>query len=126
MKNIEIIENEGLVQNAADVGSYFKDALEGLMVDHPIVGDVRGLGLQLGVELVSDRKTKATFPKDQKIPARLTEKFKKNGLILRATSEIIHIGPPLSITRSEVDEIVHAIDVSLWELEGELGISKMT
>ena len=126
LKNIEIIENEGLVQNAADVGSYFKDALEGLMVDHSIVGDVRGLGLQLGVELVSDRKTKAKFPKDQKIPTRLTEKFKKNGLILRATSEIIHIGPPLSITRSEVDEIVHAIDVSLWELEGELGISKMT
>ena len=124
LANIEIIENEKLVENAADVGSYFKDALEGLMVDHTIIGDVRGIGLQLGVEMVSDRKTKAKFPKDQKVPARLTEKFRKNGLILRVGGEILHIGPPLTITRSEVDEIVHAIDVSFWELEGELGIAK--
>ena len=125
LKNIEIIEDEKLVENAADVGPYMKDALEGLMVDHPLVGDVRGIGLLLGVELTSDRKTKAKLDKEQKIPERLTAKFRKNGLILRFSNEIIHIAPPLIVTRSGVDEIVHAMDVSLWELEGELGISKM-
>jgi adenosylmethionine-8-amino-7-oxononanoate aminotransferase len=126
LKNIEIIENEHLVENAAEVGAYLKEQLEGLKVDHPIVGDVRGIGLLLGIELVSDRATKARFPKEARIPARLNEKFKKHGLILRINSEIIHVGPPLCLTRDEADEIVHAIDLSLWELEGELGIAKMT
>ncbi len=126
LKNIEIIENEGMVQNSADVGAYFKEALEGLKVDHPLVGDVRGLGLLMAVELVADRETKAAFPREAKIPARLNEKFREHGLIFRINSEILNIGPPLCITREEVDDIVHALDLSLWELEGELGIARMT
>ena len=66
LKNIEIIESEGLVENSARVGAYFKQQLEGLAVDHPLVGDVRGIGLLLAVELVSDRKTKAGFPRTRK------------------------------------------------------------
>ena len=126
LRNIQIIEEEGLVQNAADVGAYFKEQLEGLAIDHPLVGDVRGIGLLLAVELVSDRKTKALFPPESKVPDRLNEKFKNRGLIFRVNSNILNIGPPLCITKSEVDEIVHAIDLSLWELEGEMGIARMT
>ena len=126
LKNIEIIENENLVQNSAEVGAYFKEQLEGFMVDHPIVGDVRGRGLLLVVELVSDRETKAKFPPEDKIAARLNEKFRKHGLIFRVNNELLNIGPPLCITRPEVDEIVHALDLSLWELEGELGIARTT
>ena len=126
LKNIEIIENENLVENSAEVGAYFKEQLEGFMVDHPIVGDVRGLGLLMAIELVSDRETKAKFPPEAKIPARLNEKFRKHGLIFRINSEILNIGPPLCVTRDEVDQIVHAIDLSLWELEGELGIGRTT
>ena len=125
LKNIEIIENEGLVENAAQVGAYFKEQLEGLEVDHPVVGDVRGLGMIMAVELVADRKTKAKFPPEAKVAGRLNESFKKHGLIFKA-GDILSIGPPLCITRDEVDEIVHAIDLSLWELEGELGIAKTT
>ena len=126
LKNIEIIEDEKLVENAALVGAYFKEQLEGLKVDHPVVGDVRGIGLLMAVELVSDRATKAKFPPEAKVSARLNEKFRRHGLIFRVNSEILNIGPPLCITRDEVDEIVHAIDLSLWELEGELGIASMT
>ncbi|MCI0439252.1 MAG: aminotransferase class III-fold pyridoxal phosphate-dependent enzyme, partial [Chloroflexi bacterium] len=126
LKNIEIIEGEKLVENSAEVGAYFKEQLEGLKVDHPIVGDVRGIGLLLAVELVKDRKTKERFPKEALLHERLNEKFRKHGLILRVGSEIINIGPPLCITKDEVDEIMHALDLSLWELEGELGIPSMT
>ena len=125
LKNIEIIESEGLVGNAAEVGAYFKEQLQGLMTDHPIIGDVRGVGLLLAAELVSDRETKASFAPELRIHQRLTEKFRSHGLIFRLPSQIMTIGPPLCITRGEVDEIVHAIDLSLWELEGELGIAKM-
>ena len=126
LKNIEIMENEGMVQNAAEVGAYFKEQLEGLAVDHPTVGDVRGIGMLMAVELVADRKTKEKFPPEAKIADRLNASFKEHGLIFRVGGEIMNIGPPLCITRDEVDEIVHAIDLSLWELEGELGIAKTT
>lgn len=125
LANIKIIEKEGLVDNSAVVGAYFKTQLEDLKTDHSIVGDVRGLGLLLGLELIGDDRTNGGVPVDWKIAERLNEKFKKRGLIFRVTSEVLTIGPPLCITREEVDEIVHAIDVSLWELEGDLGISSM-
>ena len=126
LKNIEIIEGEKMVENSAEVGAYFKDALEGLKLDHALIGDVRGLGLLLAVELVADRDTKARFEPEAKIPDRLNEKFRKHGLIFRVNSEVLNIGPPLCITREEVDEIVHALDLSLWELEGELGVARLT
>jgi adenosylmethionine-8-amino-7-oxononanoate aminotransferase len=125
LKNIEIIETEALVQNAAEVGGYLKEQLEGLMVDHPTVGDVRGLGLLTSLELVSDRGTKARFEPELELPTRLNQRFRDHGLILRLNGSILNICPPLCVTRDEVDEIVHAIDLSLWELEGELGIAKM-
>ncbi|MGH2543207.1 MAG: aminotransferase class III-fold pyridoxal phosphate-dependent enzyme, partial [Ardenticatenaceae bacterium] len=113
------------VENSAEVGAYFKEQLEGLKLDHPIVGDVRGLGLLMAIELVKDRKTKERFPKETRIADRLNEKFRRHSLILRVSSEIISIGPPLCITRDEVDEIMHALDLTLWELEGELRIPSM-
>ena len=115
-----------MVESSAEVGAYFKEQLDGLKLDHPSVGDVRGLGLLMAVELVADRETKAGFPPEAKIPARLNEKFRDRGLILRTVSDTISIGPPLCITRAEVDEIVHAIDLTLWEIEGELGIAKLS
>ena len=127
LKNIEIIETERLVDNAAEVGGYFKSQLEGLTVDHPVVGDVRGIGLLLAIDLVSDRSTKAKFSDDKRISNRLNERFREHGLILRAgASQVINLGPPLCITNAEVDEIVHAIDLSLWEVEGELGMTHTT
>ena len=124
LKNIEIIENENMVENSAQMGAYFKEQLAGLKAEHPTIGDVRGIGLLLAVELVSDRETKAKFPPDTKIATRLNEKFRKHGLIFRVNSEILSIGPPLCITRDEVDAIVRAIDLSLGEVEDELGVTR--
>ena len=122
LANITIMENDKVVEHVIDVGAYFKEALKGLMIDHPIVGDVRGLGLLLAIELVSDRETKAGFRTEQRVIARLNEKLKRHGLLYWASSEILSIGPPLSITRNEVDEIVRAFDLSLRELEAEMGL----
>ena len=126
LKNIEILEDENMVENSAVVGAYFKEQMEGLMVDHPIVGDVRGLGLLVQMELVSDRSTKEHFPKETLLAARLNAGFRERGLILRAAGDTIAIGPPICITTDEIDEIVHAIDLTLWEVEGQLDIAEMT
>lgn len=122
LKNIEIMEKEGMAQNAANVGEYFKKQLESLKDEHPSIGDVRGLGMLIAVELVADKRTKARFQPEAKIADRLNESFIKNGLIFKASSDILSIGPPLCITNAEADEIVRAIDVSLWELEKHLGM----
>jgi adenosylmethionine-8-amino-7-oxononanoate aminotransferase len=118
LKNIEIIENEHMVQNADEVGAYFKEQLEGLKVDHSIVGDVRGIGLLLAIEVVSDQDTRSKFPAEAKISEHLNESFRKHSLILKCRAgDIISLGPPLCITRDEVDKIVHAIDLSLGSLK---------
>ena len=126
LKNIEILERESLVKNSEVMGAYFKEQISSLMVDHPILGDVRGLGLLIQMEFVSDRNTKEPFPKETLLPTRLNQGFKKHGLILRAVGDTLAIGRPIFITRDEIDEIVHAIDLTLWEVEGQLGIAKTT
>lgn len=120
LKNIEIIEKERLVENSANVGAYFKEKLHELQSKHEIVGDVRGLGLMLSLELVADRRTKAPFDPELQLVDQLNVQFKQRGLILRAHSNIIiNMSPPLCITKDEVDEIVEKIDESFSAVESE-------
>ena len=127
LKNIEIIENENLVENSAQVGAYFKEQLEGLAVDHPACW-------RCARHRVAARGGASQRPQYE---GRIPSRFARTGAsereiqaarphLFRINSNILNIGPPLCITREEGDEIVHAIDLSLWELEGEMGISRMT
>ena len=120
LKNIELMEEEGLVQNSAEVGGYFLEQLHQLKDDHESIGDVRGLGLLLGIDLVANRDTKERYPTELHLGERLSEKLHEQGLILRATDNGIGLGPPLCITRSEVDEIVAGIDRALGSVEAQL------
>jgi adenosylmethionine-8-amino-7-oxononanoate aminotransferase len=127
LRNIEIIESEGLVENAVTVGSYFKNRLQGLYEKHAIIGDVRGIGLMLSMEFVADRPTKQRFPAEASISRRLTTSFKKRALLLRAHGDtIVNMSPPLCITTQDVDEIVGAIDESLAEVETEIGVAALS
>ena len=123
LKNIEIIESEGLARKAAETGAYFKDRLNELADRFRFIGDVRGLGLMLTVELVSNRETKESFPKSLGIGELLTERFNREGLLLDASNQMISFFPPLCITRSEVDEIVAGVSVALAETASELSLS---
>lgn len=120
LKNIEIIEGDNLVENSAKVGAYFLEQLEQLKDDHSIIGDVRGLGLLLGIELVQNQETREGFPPEQGIAEKLSEKFRNSGLILRASGNTISMGPPLCITKDDVNEIASAIDLAIRELEDEI------
>ena len=123
LKNIEILESENMVANSAEVGAYLQGRLLELQEKHQIIGAVKGLGLMLGLELVTDRDTKARFTDESKIADRITQGFKKRGLILHAGREAITIGPPLCITRDEADEVVTIIDETLGDVESQLGVS---
>lgn len=125
LKNIEIIEDESLVDNSAEVGAYFKEQLDGLQVDHPLVGPVQGIGLILRMGIGVNREEPDELPPEEELSRRLNERFAEHGLILRAGGDALTFGPPLCITKQDVDEIVHAVDLSLWEVEGDLGVARM-
>lgn len=123
LKNIDIIQTEGLVQNAAEVGVYFLEKLQNLKEKHEIIGDVRGLGLLLGMEFVKDRDSKQPFSSDVGLGQCLNRKLKENGLILSCRDSSISFGPPLCIDTGIVDEIVSGLDKSLYSVERDLDLS---
>jgi 4-aminobutyrate aminotransferase len=103
--------------NAARVGRYFMDQLHALAAKHEAIGEVRGKGLMIGVELVADRIGKS--PAKELCDALITRAY-HNGLILLACGQsTVRFMPPLMIREGDVDEAVHILDTSLTELLSE-------
>jgi adenosylmethionine-8-amino-7-oxononanoate aminotransferase len=112
LKNIEIIEKEGLVKNAAEMGARLLNGLKTLD-EFAAVGDVRGLGLMAAVELVSDRATKAPNDPAQEIGERVRQECVKRGLYTRIRGDVIMLSPPLVIREDQVDRIVEIVREAL-------------
>jgi adenosylmethionine-8-amino-7-oxononanoate aminotransferase len=119
--NLEIIKREGLVENAREMGEYFLDGLKELE-RHPIVGEVRGIGLWLGIEFVQDKKTKARFPEDNNPALRIVKRIREKGAFCRPSMQSIEIAPALIITRSDIDEAVKIIEEAIVEEVQFLGM----
>ena len=117
LATIDLIENEYL-ENAAVVGQYTQDALHEIMVRHPSIGDVRGIGLMIGVEFVKDRKTKVPA---EELCNRVVELAFERGLILLSCGKsVIRIAPALSITQVEIDEGLKIFEEALTLAEKEM------
>jgi adenosylmethionine-8-amino-7-oxononanoate aminotransferase len=101
------------------MGTYLLEQLQGLR-QHPTVGDIRGLGLIAGVELVKDQQSKEKFALDSDEVKTLNTLLVDRGLLTRAT-HIISLAPPLCITRAEVDRVVEILDSSLTTFEQQYG-----
>jgi putrescine---pyruvate transaminase len=116
LRNIEIMEREGLVERVAnDIGPYFKTALQRLN-EHALVGETRSLGLIGAVEIVRQRGTNLRFgDKEGTAGPVVRDRAIANGLMVRAVRDTIVICPPLIITRAEVDRLVEILDKSLTE-----------
>jgi putrescine aminotransferase len=106
LANIDMIEREGLVDRVRDdIGPYMQARLRELD-DHPLVGEVRGIGLMAAVELVKDKAKRAHFEPEGEVGVHCRDLCVANNLILRAVRDAIVISPPLVISRDEVDEMV--------------------
>ena len=118
LKNIEIIEREGLVERVKnDIGPYFAEALKRIAND-PIVGEVRSLGLIGAVEIVSKKGTNERFTGEEgKAGPIVRDLCIKNGLMVRGIRDSIVMCPPLIITKDEIDRMVEIIGRSLREAE---------
>jgi L-2,4-diaminobutyrate transaminase len=108
MANIDIMEREHLVENSAAMGAYFLEQLRQRFADHPYVGEIRGQGLMMAIELVADRKTKRFFDHDKWAHRAIQRKAYDEGVMVRALPyvEAISFSPPLCITRAEIDEAI--------------------
>ena len=120
LKNLEIFEREGLVANSQSMGARLRAGLEGLS-DHPCVGEVRGLGLLVGLEMVKDKDSKEKFAEDGPELKTLGEGLAERGLLTRIGG-VLPLSPPLCITAEQVDRTVAIIDDSLTEMEAAHGI----
>jgi 4-aminobutyrate aminotransferase / (S)-3-amino-2-methylpropionate transaminase / 5-aminovalerate transaminase len=107
---VEIILDEKLVENSARVGALMLDGLKRLQEKYRFIGDVRGRGLMIGVELVADRATKAAL--DKTITRALFHEALERGLITMSYSQVIRINPPLVISEDEAMRGVAILDES--------------
>lgn len=117
LENLAIIEERGLVDNARAVGAHMRAGLERFL-DHPLVGEVRGLGLIAAVELVVDKATRRPFEPLGKVGRQVFEKAHSHGLITRAVGDSIAFCPPLIITEAEVDEMLRRFGATLDDVHG--------
>ena len=118
LANLNYIATNNLRENAFVVGGYLKSRLLELAERHHAIGDVRGMGLMIGVELVQDRVTKEPAPD---LALRLLDGAKNHGLIAGKGglhANVIRICPPLIITTSDVDAAVDVLDAVLTEITG--------
>ena len=124
---LDIILESDLVSNAAVIGDYLKQGLEILQNSHPIIGDVRGLGLLLAIELVKDRQAKTPFASDVSANFMLADAAFNHGLIIYPRKPInglkgdhLLVAPPLITTEPEADTILERLDTSLTIVEKTL------
>ena len=122
--NLDIMLNEELPGKAKETGAYLRGQLEERLGRHPNVGDIRGAGLFLGVELVKDRETRETLPYDVEILQWLSGEMRNHGLILRNDSRgdpTTQLCPPLVITREECDRVVDVLETVFDQLGRRIG-----
>lgn len=117
-KNIEIMQREGLVERSAEMGRYLLGLAEELR-QHPTVGDVRGdLGLLCAIELVRNKETKEPWGTEHPFIKGLGFRTQERGLITRVW-DVLHLAPPLVITKAEVEQMIEIVDECLTEMESE-------
>ena len=106
LATLKLIDSEKVVPHVAEVGPYLHEQMRAAVGEHPLVGEIRGTGLMLGIELVKDRATKQSFPKEALVGRRLLKNLFGRGLVSRALGDTLVFAPPLIIERSEIDELV--------------------
>jgi len=119
LKNIEIIEREGLLDHARTVGTYFEARMKPLEA-LPLIGNVRGRKLMLCVESVADKGTKALLPDHVNESKRISNVAESLGLMVRPIGHLNVMSPALTITESEIDQIADVLEKSIRRVTDDL------
>jgi 4-aminobutyrate aminotransferase-like enzyme len=117
MAVLDVIEDEALIEHARDVGVHLKAGLVGLMTKHELIGDVRGLGLFVGVDLVKDRATKE---RATDMAANVVNAMRRRRVLISSTgpgANVLKIRPPLVFSAADADLLVGELDEVLAEVQ---------
>ena len=119
LKNIEIMERDDICGHVRDVGPYLEEQLTSLL-EHPIVGDVRGSHFMMCIENVADKETKALLPAEVAIGDRIAAHCQSRGVIVRPIAHLNVLSPPLILTRQQIDTMVEVLHDSIRATQDDL------
>jgi len=119
MEVLRIYDEMDMVPHVQRVGAYLQQVM-GRFIDHPLVGDVRGVGLVSALEMMADKATRTPFDPSRKVGAIADKHARENGLIVRSIGDRIAFSPPLIITEAEVDELAVRLQKTLDATWAEL------
>ena len=124
LANLDIIEREGLVARAEKMGEVLREKLRDALADHPMVGEIRGIGLIGAIELTADKRTRKFFEKSGRVGTICRDHCIENGLIMRAVRDSLVFSPPLIISHDEIDTMValaqKSIDQTYQKVKNEV------
>ena len=114
LTTLDIIEDEGLVERSARLGSYAMDRLQQSLKDHPAVGDIRGRGLMFGVEIVKDRESRET---DHSSAEKIYYACLEQGLSFKISAgSVLTLSPPLTIAQDDLDRALSIVETAIREV----------
>jgi len=123
-ETLRIYDEEGIGAHVGAVGPHMQRAIRGRFGDHPLVGEVRGVGLIGAIELVRDRESRANFDPSLKVGLRLARQCEQHGVIGRSLpGDVLAFSPPLVISTDEIDDMVDRVGQALDALAAELAAS---
>jgi putrescine aminotransferase len=126
LANLDIIERENLVQRSHDMGGLLREKLRAALDDHPMVGEIRGLGLIGAIELTADKRTRKNFEKRGRVGGICRDFCFENNLIMRAVRDTMVFSPPLTISLDEIDMLVEratrAIEQTYQRVKEEVSV----
>jgi adenosylmethionine-8-amino-7-oxononanoate aminotransferase len=117
---LDLIEELNIPAHAARMGKRLHDRLRDFTERFSFVGDVRGLGLMAGIEMVSDKANRTPMPRSNDVPARVAREAYRRGLMVRISGPNLILSPPLVISAAEVDQLVDILEASFAAVEASL------
>ena len=124
LKNLEVLERKRIVQRVKrSIGPYFQRRVREVFADHPLVGEVRGIGLLAAIELVEDKKERRRFPRERNVGTICRDHCFSNGLVMRAIRDTMVLSPPLVITEAEVEKLLAKAKLCIDLTAADLGVA---
>ncbi len=124
LANLDIIERDGLVERSSRMGARLRDALEAALGDHPLVGEIRGIGMIGAIELSAEKRTRRFFENRGKVGAICRDFCFKENLVMRAVRDTMVFAPPLIISEAEIDDFAgraaRAVDATYQMVRGQM------
>jgi putrescine aminotransferase len=125
LKNVEILERDGIVNRVKDtIGPYFQRRLRETFADHPLAGEVRGLGMLGAIELVESKSERRAFPRERNVGTICRDYCFNSGLVMRAIRDTMVLAPPLVIGESEIDTLLAKAKRCIDRTAKDLGVRR--